>query len=648
MKWLLPVLVTLTLLFGTVENSTAISERCQKAADIYFTNFTSQLAKVSKPQTQKFDYATLLDRIEQPQTLKKGLVQQKELERAAFRKAIEQVEPDSAGGIAKKPESKEEVRLTANTDLTTSSYFTPPLDKAIEETLVLLAEIAKKRLQQRGLMLAKKRLEEVVCETRIQKNMIVFDNHSGEQILPNTCKLIQTTSLDTLINRVSDVRVALLSDSIDFVDRKARLEMGDDTYNDIRLVIRLAKSLAAKKAYGLSEAQLENLLNELMVQNVGKANSPIQSDEIVAAIGIAKKLAVEKKLPTDCSYPETIEYVFQKIYGSGNETVLPNAETISEVIKWTGIVLELIKPDDEQDQEKAAKKLLERYRKAVSLVMDVAERKAEDALNDAEKENSKVHEFTKQLKLIKAVHATVMAVLDDDVAETVQAVSDAIFNICTNYKNGLCDDQKVKKGLSFLKLTGQFAATYQAPNIKTDDSAEKIKLLHEQRKQFLESFMDATTDRSNRAGESVTSVGMNIGVLLAGRQWKHAAAENESKVEDFYGQLSLPVGVAWQRLPGGGCSLLPHHLMLTLLDLGQYVAWTEKSGLTNQRWDTAISPGIQIGWLLGAPDNAISFGVQAGIAPTLFAPGNDIHSSKSGAIRAGFFLQYYVPIFDFN
>ena len=118
-------------------------------------------------------------------------------------------------------------------------------------------------------------------------------------------------------------------------------------------------------------------------------------------------------------------------------------------------------------------------------------------------------------------------------------------------------------------------------------------------------------------------------------------------------QLELPLGVSWERLPAPpkeddwGCG---YHVGVSLLDIGQYAAFTPEDDVSKPSLATAISLGIQAGYLLGTPSSNLGVGLEARYAPALFPKemGDLKGQDDVGAFRVGLYAAYYVPFFDLN
>ena len=92
--------------------------------------------------------------------------------------------------------------------------------------------------------------------------------------------------------------------------------------------------------------------------------------------------------------------------------------------------------------------------------------------------------------------------------------------------------------------------------------------------------------------------------------------------------------------------------MVTMLDLANYVGKTTEPG-SSPNWRAIIAPGIQAGVAvpgLARANNLVLVGYSVSYAPQFVeAPGATATGPASfrGARRRGFFVTYYVPLWDF-
>jgi hypothetical protein len=172
--------------------------------------------------------------------------------------------------------------------------------------------------------------------------------------------------------------------------------------------------------------------------------------------------------------------------------------------------------------------------------------------------------------------------------------------------------------------------------------------LRKARKESIEALIDASTKRDARGGETVFSLGANVGFYAASNQGT-ADSKKDNKATLTVG---LPMGFAIHKLPLSkdqlsklcvfclDSLLFPTHLQFSFVDLGQFLdAEAKKNDL---RWNDFLMVGAQFGWIpnfFKSPSDAIVFG------PDIrYIPGG----TRKGSVFIGGFVSYYVPFFDLN
>ncbi|MEQ8276000.1 MAG: hypothetical protein RMA76_38630 [Deltaproteobacteria bacterium] len=175
-----------------------------------------------------------------------------------------------------------------------------------------------------------------------------------------------------------------------------------------------------------------------------------------------------------------------------------------------------------------------------------------------------------------------------------------------------------------------YAQTYA--DAAKDLPAEDLK---EKRKEIIETAIDSFTDRGDRGGDVVFSLGTAVGFRAIGGHFRYGTDDGRYA---FAPQLALPLGLAVQQLPGK--SLLGWHLGVYALDLGQFVAYGDDIDSESPEWNVFVTPGLQAGALIGTAEDTVLVGLDAhyGRSETI----------DDGFIRVGLVLAYYVSLFDLN
>ena len=239
--------------------------------------------------------------------------------------------------------------------------------------------------------------------------------------------------------------------------------------------------------------------------------------------------------------------------------------------------------------------------------------------------------------------------VDGDYVRALTQVAVMLESRCTGDKivTAQSCSKRLKKAMQLLGAVASYARTYEAT--QGLDAAEARK----QRKEALEALIDSATDRGERGGDVVFSLGSNVGVGVA---WPLTRRDSDSFDYTPTAGVRIPLGFSLQRLPGGkddkvggAPRWLGWHAGLTLADLGQFLAADENGTVDDVRWSNFVSPGLEAGLLIGKPSQLITITVSAAYAPALFEePGADGSTEAQGAFRFGATLGYYVPFFDLN
>lgn len=250
---------------------------------------------------------------------------------------------------------------------------------------------------------------------------------------------------------------------------------------------------------------------------------------------------------------------------------------------------------------------------------------------------------------LKDMRGLVDGVIEGDVQPVLIAAADffeqvvAVVNKCEDDSTHC---QKIKKVTALVGALASYAATY-VNDPKAD--AKAIQEQHDARKRAIESLIDAATERSNRDGDWVFSIGANVGLGSGGQ---FLAKYDWASSGSGYPQLELNMGLALQALPNRRLGVpVGGHFQLSLIDLGQFVAYSDDNNIAKAYWANFVEIGTQIGIILGSPTSNVIIGAEARWSPGLFSgTAFDLPGARSaqGAVRVGAFVSYYVPFFDFN
>lgn len=176
---------------------------------------------------------------------------------------------------------------------------------------------------------------------------------------------------------------------------------------------------------------------------------------------------------------------------------------------------------------------------------------------------------------------------------------------------------------------------------------EEAEALREARKEALEAVIDASTNRDGREGETIVSLGANVGVVPLSL----SVEDGELGYTAGHFPVTLPMGVAVQHLgrapahrPAGArpaSFVAGYHLQLSPVDLALFLpeASSGAGDVTEDlQWSDFLMFGGQAGVAFYRPQDV--FTLAADVRYTPFEDDADL--------RVALVLSYYVPFFDLN
>lgn len=314
-----------------------------------------------------------------------------------------------------------------------------------------------------------------------------------------------------------------------------------------------------------------------------------------------------------------------------------------EISQFISRALEVVRPN-------RATPPAAQLRSVTNLIFDIAE------FVLAKQQNRR---FPLDASSLKAMRNILTGALDQEAQDVLVGFSQLIGN---GFAHAAPLQQETKGPQTLRKLSALAAAVASyAKNYASGDEhldEKQAKAQREARKKAIESMMDLTTQRSERANEFIVSLGINPGFHLLGAQ---AGPGATGKSNAFYTQLTLPTGVALQWLAPRLGKHLGFHMQFSVLDLAQFVSFDGQANrsMTNLTWSDFVTVGLQLGFLIGKSPNAQFFlGTDFRYAPSLSfqdALADDANAMKRaeydrnrGVFRGGVSIGYYVPFFDFN
>lgn len=258
-------------------------------------------------------------------------------------------------------------------------------------------------------------------------------------------------------------------------------------------------------------------------------------------------------------------------------------------------------------------------------------------------------------RFIRPTRALVNAVLDRETSDAIVQASTIVTVLIDEYweesghQKVPATSDGVKKSLALLNAFAAYASTYSEPKngggAESGDAAEAVaKIRHDERKRAMKELIEATTDRRNRYDASIFSFGVGVGGAAGYRYVRGGTTHGFLDHTEFSPQLSLPLGLAWEYLPGRK-RVIGFHGQMTFLDIGQYASVSTGTGsLADPTLGSALALGGNVGILLGRPSYSVLVGFQGGYAPAVRL----IEDRPLGGAYLGVFAGTYVPFFDFN
>jgi hypothetical protein len=220
-----------------------------------------------------------------------------------------------------------------------------------------------------------------------------------------------------------------------------------------------------------------------------------------------------------------------------------------------------------------------------------------------------------------------------------------------------------------MKLIGAVGSYLQVYDETRDKDAAEAKAA---RKKAIEKLIDASTDRRERAGQRIFSLGIPVG-LTGGARWApasspvttsngdsirlHKCSDDSTYIFQCSGALAwrLPLALALQRMPRKASSV-GWHVAFTFADLGNFVRGDANGAGDDIEWKDFVQFGVQGGLTFGNGQHLLVVAADASWSPGLYErdvvvnhPGGGTEVfRRSGALLLGLTLAYYVPLFDLN
>jgi hypothetical protein len=544
-----------------------------------------------------------------------------------------------------------------------------PLTPIATELLKVIAEVAVDRAKANATAAIKEILLSSVCT--IQYSALKTDTGSrssaelyfprkndakdvsgiGEHLFSRVCRALHALRIEEIASSSQVLARALAGDLTEYAFRFARARQEDEGRALLFTLEPIVVGLIEGKAIG-TERDFQTML--LRLGSIKIVPSAAKADQkTVSAAAAADKDAEDKWWPCgigigfavvrECLRREacTAEQLLSSFKGElENPTALCKGATDKIEANWPELrsilarSIDVFRPPPGISPNQTAKV-------ATNIVLDVLKTGIPQDLKGNESSERRLRDF-------ETVRALINSVFDKDVAAGVIAASGLITSAidaeCPKNNNDCAvTSDELKKGVAVLNGFVSYASTYkegvrEGEESKTD--AEREKLRHEERRKAMESLIDTVTDRSNRGGRWVASVGVSAGFAFG--RWP--VGNTPSLRLDYSGvpAPSLPIGFGLQLLPGD----IPVgvHAQLSFLDLAQYASLDKEGKTADLKVENALFCGAHVGLLFGNPRYSLLVSGELGYSPALRFEG----TSRPGVIRGGVFFGTYVPLFDFN
>jgi hypothetical protein len=209
------------------------------------------------------------------------------------------------------------------------------------------------------------------------------------------------------------------------------------------------------------------------------------------------------------------------------------------------------------------------------------------------------------------------------------------------------------KPLELAASIASYVSTYRETKDKDAGVARDL------RKKALEGLIDAATDRSNRPGNWIVSVGASVGFSGGWRRLVTAPASGVDATQQLR-DVRLPLGFSVQSMPASGSRLgWGWYGMLGVADLAQFVSspiertttamneTTTTSIDSETTWSDFVAIELQLGFRFGSARVPLTAGFDIYYRPRARFEIEDTTRSTP-ILHIGGFIGFNVPFFDLN
>jgi hypothetical protein len=515
--------------------------------------------------------------------------------------------------------------------------FGEDFSAVLKDTLELLAEIAAERAKSKGARLIEQRLQSLLCDElryeiddasgRIQAGK----SDRGKALLPNLCALIRNVPLAEMVESAPKIARALQLDvfSLGFDLAVTRLKLnGPKEWELIKKALtrlhQVGVQLVASRQFTAKDAQA------LVLELARDFEAPAKNDPTACDLALAFAVAGICQARVDgCQADDIVDLLREP-----SEHVKFDCKRTTTWQEASSVViglLNVLNPTPEITPRA-------QYRAAVVLTFDLVAR-----IIAGSSETDEAAKLRKAFagKVLTHMRALALALFDEETRVAAMHALELVRLSVTRCADGSGACEAATDLLAAVeKITPLLVAfTANAESLKQEAAdPEQRKALRQARKETLEAVIDASTQRARRGREHIVSLGANAGVRYGYVHHPGDRGDNDS------GNLSLPMGIAYQYLPPSDRLGIGFHSQISFVDLAQFLGTSEKEidatrDSDSIEWNDFVLVGVQAGVALGTSENAFTLS-----ADMRYFPGGRMQD----AWFFGGVATYYVPFFDLN
>lgn len=499
----------------------------------------------------------------------------------------------------------------------------------VADTLGLLSEIALEQASRRAQAYLSEQAARLVCE-----DLNTVQVHGGS-VAPATCEVLRAHGLLTLANSPVLVSDALTADAVDLALRAVADEVPEEGQEVVRDLATIALQTIAADAMDGQTPDANDVSAALAVLAAAAwVTAPEGPGQCAAATVVQLAAAAEGHTAGDL-----LTLLRDGDLGACSEALSdPRVKTQLAILAADLYGLTQLKASGE---ELAAR--------LVATLFDVAEL----ALRVAESTDASTERARQVVELSEDL---ALAALERDALTLVGAAAGLALAGLERTEGDAAEDAReaLERVAPVVAALASNAASLEAALVDpTSAEAER-----EARKAALEAVIESATRRDHRQGDTVWSLGANVGLVpvslgmgadeegsvdsfFAPSTWDAivgAAEDGAEAVTEVPPALTMPLGLVWQKLPNHKDFGVGFHAQLSPFDLAEWLPNSTQPA-EDLTWAEVVVVDLQLALALGRPQDLFTVGAFARYNP--YAPDEDLW-------RAGVVLSYYVPFFDLN